>query len=63
MHTHLSADAKREYRYEFKHQLTHLATVANGSWNTAIHTLWRDLAIALALAIALIAVTGSSSIR
>ena len=34
----------------------HLARAANGSWNTDIYTLWRDLAIQLPLT----AVTGPS---
>ena len=36
----------------------HLARAAKGSWNTAIYTLWRDLAIQLPLT----AVTRPSSI-
>ena len=50
----------KAYEYEY-YQLSagtdHLASrAAKGSWNTAIYTLWRDLAIQLPLT----AVTGPS---
>ena len=58
MRIHICVKAYEYEYYQLAAGMDHLARAAKGSWNTAIYTLWRDLAIQLPLT----AVTGPSSI-